>query len=125
MFGSRAPGDAHEDSDVDLLVVVDQLRDKALTFAELCETLQVVGSEVEPVVRELIASGSVAATPGELGPGTLLESVRFVVPVGDERGGKSRCSTNTGRCWTPSPTSCGCAPQIRKPPRPKARAKKL
>lgn len=59
---------------------------KALTFAELCETLQVDEAEFRPVVVELIASGSVRAAPGELGPGTLLESVRFVVPVGDERG---------------------------------------
>lgn len=59
---------------------------KSQTVAALCESLKVDQNEILPVIEQLVAAGSVRATSGDLTAGTLLESARFVVPVGDERG---------------------------------------
>lgn len=59
---------------------------KAQTFEQLCDALKVSDAELRSVVEDLIGGGSVRATTATLGADTLLESVRFVVPVGDERG---------------------------------------
>jgi hypothetical protein len=59
---------------------------KPHTFADLCRLLQVTDTELLPVVEQLLASGSVCATSRDVAADTVLESARFVIPVGDERG---------------------------------------
>jgi hypothetical protein len=59
---------------------------KSQSFGELCAALGTKRTELQQVVSELILAGSVHASEAELSDDTQLQSQRFLVPVGDERG---------------------------------------
>jgi uncharacterized protein len=66
LFGSRARGDAREDSDVDLLIIEGEVRDRVAEMVRLTRVLKGLVLPVELVVISEAMFDDWADTPGTL-----------------------------------------------------------
>lgn len=67
LFGSRARGDARPDSDLDLLVILDEVGDRRAAAVEMRRSLRDL-----PVAKDIIVAGSADAAPGAATPGSII-----------------------------------------------------